>query len=264
MIIIFMTKGLNQLIIRHKQNAEAHKCAVSEDDYQKFESNKKLLERLSEIENCTFSVLDLDKNIYLLKSSRFKMMLGYINPEDIENDDMELFHRIIHPADLPFVLKTENEAYMFYKNLPSSEKKDFKLVYDFRVKNTEGIYMRFMHQFVVLEQDRIGKSWLALIVTDLIAERATNDKPQRRMINIKTGKLYLFNNDDTFNSGTLLTKRETEILGLIAQGSDSKDISERLFISINTVNNHRQNILSKTRSENTAQALLYAKRIGII
>lgn len=259
-----MTKGLHQLIIRHKQNAETHKCAVSDDDYKRFESNKKLLERLSEIENCTFSVLDMDKNIYLLKSSKFKRMLGYTSPEDFENDDMELFHRIIHPDDLPFVLETENEAYMFYKNLPLSEKKDFKLVYDFRVRNKQGIYMRFIHQFVVLEQDRFGKSWLALIVTDLIAERATDDKPQRRMINIKTGKLYLFNDNDTFNSGTLLTKRETEILRLIAQGMDSQDISERLFISFNTVNNHRQNILCKTRSENTTQALLYAKRIGIV
>jgi DNA-binding CsgD family transcriptional regulator len=259
-----MVKGLNQLIIRHKQNAETHKCDVSEDDYKKFEASKKLLERLSEIENCTFSVLDMDKNIYLLKSSKFKRMLGYVNPEDIENDDLELFHRIIHPDDLPFVMETENEAYMFYKNLPASEKKDFKLVYDFRVKNAIGVYMRFIHQFIVLEQDRFGKAWLALIVTDLIAERATNDKPQRRMIHMKSGKLHLFNSDDGFNSGTLLTKRETEILGLIAQGLDSRDIAERLFISVNTVNNHRQNILSKTRSENTTQALLYTKRIGII
>ncbi|MBN1415451.1 MAG: hypothetical protein JW973_10145 [Bacteroidales bacterium] len=259
-----MARSLNQLIIRHKQNAETHKCDVSEDDYKRFESSRKLLERLSEIENCTFSVLDMDKNIYLLKSTKFKRMLGYVNPGDIENDDLELFHRIIHPDDLPFVMETENEAYMFYKNLPASEKKDYKLVYDFRVKNASGIYMRFIHQFIVLEQDKSGKSWLALIVTDLIAERATNDKPQRRMINIRSGKLYLFNNDDGINSGTLLTKRETEILGLIAQGLDSRDISDRLFISVNTVNNHRQNILSKTRSENTTQALLYAKRIGII
>jgi DNA-binding CsgD family transcriptional regulator len=259
-----MAKGLNQLITRHKQNAETHRCDVGEEDYKRFESTKKLLERLSEIESCTFSVLDMDKNTYLLKSSKFKRLLGYINPEDIENDDLELFHRIIHPDDLSFVMETENEAYSFYKNLPASEKKDYKLVYDFRVKNASGIYMRFMHQFTVLEQDRFGKSWLALIVTDMIAERASNDKPQRRMINIKSGKLYLFNSDDNFKSGTLLTKRETEILGLIAQGLDSLDISERLFISVNTVNNHRQNILSKTRSENTTQALLYAKRIGII
>lgn len=259
-----MVANLNHLITRHRQNAESHRCDVGEDDYKKFESTKKLLERLSEIENCTYSVFDMDKNAYLLKSSKFKRLLGYVNPEDIENDDLELFHRIIHPDDLSFVMETENEAYNFYKNLPASEKKDYKLVYDFRVKNASGIYMRFIHQFIVLEQDRSGKSWLALIVTDLIAERATDDRPQRRMINIRSGKLHLFNNDDSYNSATLLTKRETEILGLIAQGLDSRDISDRLFISVNTVNNHRQNILIKTRSENTTQALLYSKRIGII
>lgn len=259
-----MTAKLEQLILRHKQNSDTHKCAVTDDDYKSFETNLKLLKRLSEIENSTISVLDLNRNNYILKSSKFKRILGYTNPEDIENDDLELFHRILHPDDLPFVLETENDAFRFYKSLPTSEKKDYKLVYDFRVRNTRGIYMRFVHQFVVLEQDRFGKSWLALIVTDLTEAEASNDKPQRKMINIKTGKFQAFSKDDDFQSFTTITKRETEILSLIAQGLDSKNISQRLFISVNTVNNHRQNILNKTRSENTTRALLYAKRLGIV
>lgn len=259
-----MTAKLEQLILRHRQNANTHKCAVTDDDYKRFETNLRLLKRLSEIENSTISVLDLNRNNYILKSSKFKMMLGYTNPEDIENDDLELFHRILHPDDLPFVLETENDAFMFYKNLPPAEKKDYKLVYDFRVRNTSGIYMRFIHQFVVLEQDKFGKSWLALIVTDLAEERASNDKPQRKMINMKTGKFRPFSKDDNLQSAMNISKREAEVLCLIGQGLDSKNISERLFISVNTVNNHRQNILSKTRSENTTQALLYAKRLGIV
>jgi DNA-binding CsgD family transcriptional regulator len=259
-----MSKSINQLIRQHKQNAEEHSCHVSTEDYIRVEPEIGLLERLSEIDNCTYTVFDLHKNIYLLKSSRFKKMLGYDRPDDLESDDFEVFHSMIHPDDLPFVLETENEAHKFYRDLPASEKKDFKLIYDFRVRNTAGIYMRFIHQFIVLKQDIFGKSWLALIVTDLLSERATDERPQRRMINMRTGKLYLFKNDDEFNSGTLLTKRETEILGLIAQGLDSREISERLFISVNTVNNHRQKILSRTRTENTTQALLYARRIGII
>ena len=259
-----MASKLEQLILRHRQNAETHKCAVTDDDYKSFEANLRLLNRLSEIENSTISVLDLNRNNYILKSSKFKRMLGYTNPEDIENDDLELFHRILHPEDLPFVLETENDAFMFYKNLPPYEKKDYKLVYDFRVRHTRGNYMRFIHQFVVLEQDRSGKAWLALIVTDLAEARATNENPQRKMINLKTGRFHKFTKDDSPLSGTSITRRETEVLSLIAQGLDSKNISERLFISVNTVNNHRQNILCKTRSENTTQALLYAKRLGIV
>ena len=120
-----------------------------------------------------------------------------------------------------------------------------------------------MHQSLILEQDKKGNSWLWLIITNLLSEKAPNEKPQRRLINMKTGKLHLFNDDDT-NSKVLLSKREIEILRLIARGYDSKNISDKLFISVNTVNNHRQNILRKTKTDNTTQALLYTKRLGII
>jgi len=248
----------------HRQNTETYCCDVSEDDYAKIESNINLLKRLSAIENSTFTVYDMNRKNYLLKSPNFKKTLGYINPEEIENDNMELFHKLIHPEDLSFVLETENKAFDFFGRLLPVEKKAYKLVYDFRVKNTAGIYMRFIHQLTVLEQDRFGKTWLLLIVTDLISEKAMESFPQRRMINVNTGKLYLFQDDDDIQTDTLLTKRESQVLKLISQGLDSRDISERLFISVNTVNNHRQKILNKTRAENTTQAIFYAKKIGII
>jgi DNA-binding CsgD family transcriptional regulator len=248
----------------HRHNTEKYYCTVSEDDYLKTESIINLLKRLSVLENSTFTVYDMNRKNYLLKSPNFKQALGFIKPEDIENDDMDLFHKLIHPDDLPFVMETENRAFAFFGGLPPAEKKDYKLVYDFRVKNTSGIYMRFIHQLTVLEQDRNGKTWLLLIVTDLISERALESIPHRRMININTGKLCLFEDDDDFQTDTLLTKRENQVLKLLSQGLDSRDISERLFISVNTVNNHRQKILNKTRTDNTTQALFYLKRIGII
>ncbi len=259
-----MTKNLSQLSKKHKQNAYAHICAVNDDDYDRITPYIRLLERVSEIEKSTMTVFDMHRKRYLLKSSKFKEMLGYTDPEDFKNDDMELFHKIIHPADLPFVLETENMAHAFFNDLPVSEKKDYKMVYDFRVRNTSGIYMRFIHQFAVLEQDRFGKSWLVLIITDLISERAQSTPLQRRMINMQTGKLHLFNDDYNFKSDKLLTDRETEVLRLISQGLDSRNIADMLAISVNTVNNHRQRILGKTKTENTTQALLYAKKAGII
>jgi DNA-binding CsgD family transcriptional regulator len=49
-----------------------------------------------------------------------------------------------------------------------------------------------------------------------------------------------------------LTRREIEILKLICDGYSSKDISEKLFISINTVETHRKKILLKLNVKNTA------------
>jgi DNA-binding CsgD family transcriptional regulator len=60
-----------------------------------------------------------------------------------------------------------------------------------------------------------------------------------------------------------LTKREKEILGLIASGLLSKEIADKLFISVNTVNTHRQRILEKLDAGNSMEAIKYASSLGI-
>lgn len=55
-----------------------------------------------------------------------------------------------------------------------------------------------------------------------------------------------------------LTKRELEILKLICDGLSSKDISEKLFISINTVETHRKRILLKLNVKNSVGVVKYA------
>ncbi|KPH12789.1 response regulator transcription factor [Chryseobacterium sp. ERMR1:04] len=55
-----------------------------------------------------------------------------------------------------------------------------------------------------------------------------------------------------------LTRRETEILKLICNGLSSKDICEKLFISINTVETHRKRILLKLNAKNSVGVVKYA------
>lgn len=61
-----------------------------------------------------------------------------------------------------------------------------------------------------------------------------------------------------------LTRREMEILKLICDGFSSKDISEKLFISINTVETHRKKILLKLNVKNTVGVVKYAIENHII
>lgn len=61
-----------------------------------------------------------------------------------------------------------------------------------------------------------------------------------------------------------LTKREMEILKLICDGLSSKDISEKLFISINTVETHRKRILLKLNVKNSVGVVKYAIENHII
>jgi DNA-binding NarL/FixJ family response regulator len=72
-------------------------------------------------------------------------------------------------------------------------------------------------------------------------------------------------NKEPFNElGIKLSKRENEVLMLISKGYSNIEISEKLFISPSTVNNHRSNLLSKTNTKNTASLLMFALKNHII
>lgn len=62
---------------------------------------------------------------------------------------------------------------------------------------------------------------------------------------------------------TELSKRESEVLRLIAEGISNAEIAERLFISEKTVKSHVSNILSKLHLTDRTQAAVYAWRNGL-
>ncbi len=61
-----------------------------------------------------------------------------------------------------------------------------------------------------------------------------------------------------------LTKREVEILRLIADGKDNSEIANALSINIRTVANHVSNILFKMNAKNRTEAAAIARKDGII
>lgn len=63
---------------------------------------------------------------------------------------------------------------------------------------------------------------------------------------------------------TLLSEREREILGLLAQGLRDRDVANRLIISESTVKFHLNNVLTKLKARTRYQALYYAIAQGLI
>lgn len=62
----------------------------------------------------------------------------------------------------------------------------------------------------------------------------------------------------------LLSKRQLEVLSLLAKGTGSKQIADQLNISVYTVNRHRQDILSRLHVSNTAAAVEIGLRMHLI
>ncbi len=77
--------------------------------------------------------------------------------------------------------------------------------------------------------------------------------------------LQTFHSDDKiYSKHDLLSSREKEILMLIAEDMDTKEIAEKLFISVNTVGNHRSNMIGRLGARDTTALVQLAKMTGII
>jgi DNA-binding CsgD family transcriptional regulator len=231
-------------------------------DYTTVENSISLLERMAEVENSSIAVFDLFKKEFAAVRPKYRDQID-VDSEEVRKYGIAYYISIMHPDDAPIVLDTYKRIFDFSFNLPAEERKDYKTIFNFRL-GYQGKYFHFVQQIVTLELTPGGKIWLGLALSDMLPENETFSKVNRRVINLRNGKYYLFNEDDTENAWKSLSAREVEVLGLVSKGYVSREIADKLFISVNTVNNHRQNILEKIKAANTNEAVRYARNLGLI
>jgi DNA-binding NarL/FixJ family response regulator len=69
---------------------------------------------------------------------------------------------------------------------------------------------------------------------------------------------------DETTKASRLSRRESEVLQLLAEGLTTNEIAEKLFTSKRTIETHRQNILEKTQTKNTAALIRLAVTQGML
>ncbi|TCD02132.1 DNA-binding response regulator [Pedobacter frigidisoli] len=98
--------------------------------------------------------------------------------------------------------------------------------------------------------------WLALKFskpkTILIEKEVYRDKPDHFVLN-KT-ELYRLN----------ISKRELEVLQLMASGLSNQEIANRLFVSLNTIKTHSSKLFEKLEVSRRTQAIEVSKRLQLI
>lgn len=230
-------------------------------DYSTVEGSIAMLERMAEVENSSIAIFDLFRNEFISIKSKYGDQAN-VDFDAARKYGIAYYISIMHPDDQPVILDTYRKVFQFSFNLPPEEKKSYKTIFTFRL-GSGGKYLNFIQQIVTLEVTPAGKIWLGLSISDLLPETQRPEAVQRSVVNISTGKYYLFNEGAEAVQKSL-TAREIEVLGLVAKGYISREIADKLFVSVNTVNNHRQRILEKTQASNTSEAILYARTLGLI
>lgn len=235
---------------------------IEEDlDYTKFDLQKPLLDRLSQVNNCGITVFDLFQKTHIYTSFNFSEIFGYdLNALEVEGNDY--FNSRVHPADLLQLTKNGINILKLFYQMEKEERTSYKLITEYRVRGKENEYIRVIEQHQALELDKRGNVWLSLGVIDASPDQSPLDGVKSSFFNYKTGtSIPVFSGED---NSVQLTKREQEVLQLVKDGHPSKEISGRLFISVHTVNTHRQRILEKLSVKNSHEAISFASSLGLI
>jgi DNA-binding CsgD family transcriptional regulator len=242
---------------------EQQKFVTDDLDYSILEQHKPNLQKLAEIGNSAITVFDLYQKRHIFNSFNIGEMLGY-NLQEVQAVGEYFLDSKVHPADFTMLMKNGISLLKFFQNIPTDEKVNYKLISEFRVLNADNKYVRVIEQQQALEITSNGSIWLALSILDISPNQKNLDEyTVSELLNFKTGKFIPFI-EQKEKITIALTNRETEVLKLVKDGLLSKEISDKLSISLHTVNTYRQRVLGKLGVSNSMEAVMLASKLGLI
>ena len=185
---------------------------------------------------------DIDK-VYTLG---LKELLGY-NDKSLT---LEQLFDMMHPDDLPKIYRAIKKAIDFFPD-QSITYHNSNCIFTYRLKHKNGNYITVLRdtRALYLNNGKIGAH-----INRLNNVTYLNLPKAKAWCSINNKTYPLINN----NFEKLFTKREKEILKLLAHGKTSEEIASYFNIEKSTVDKHRQNLLYKANVENTMQLVAFS------
>lgn len=230
-------------------------------DYEVVQTYIPLFTLIDSAKTSIIVVYDMFKQKILYVSDRFFDLFGFTEKVPTEMDHI-WYRKRFHSEDA-VINEAGTEFLKFILKQPVEKRKDFTLIRDFRIKNEENKFIRIISNEFLLETDRRGNPWLNIKLTDLSPNQNLADPAIAVCRDLVTGDIIFSYEGRKENPGNI-TNREKQVISMIADGMRSKEIAEKLFISINTVNNHRRNAIEKLNVSTSSEAVKLAIKMRLI
>lgn len=223
-----------------------------------FKKCQQMAENFIELENGIAVLSDLQNNRSYVYSGKLADELNVFqnkNKKEIETIwEEELFDKL-HPDDVLQKHILELEFFQFIKNIPFESRKNFCVVSHLRILEKKHPTSLIHKMFYFSDSVHLNVEFaLCLYHFDY----SKYEFYTGMIINTANGSVIEHKASD---NSSFLSAREKEILKMIRDGKKSKEIAVCLFISIYTVNRHRQNIVEKMRVANTMEACNMAAKL---
>ncbi|MVM31342.1 hypothetical protein GO755_14960 [Spirosoma sp. HMF4905] len=217
-----------------------------------------LLNQMLLMQGAALAVKDVSSMQYPLILGDVENVCGW--PKELFfNEGVEAYIAKIPLADQPGLEEMTKSINAYVAALPPEKIKSFRAIFDYRMIRKDGRVARICQESIVLKTDQQGNILFFLALVSDISHVKRIDKQH---LHLTDGTEHLlFEVDDTNQCSPLdlLSKREVEILKLLNQSLTSDQIAEKLFISVHTVNTHRQKMIRKMGMADTTDLLNFLK-----
>ncbi len=184
--------------------------------------------------------------------------------EEVQQMGYDFYAKHVPAEDLELLLKINTVGFDFYENIPTEERKDHVISYDFRLNAEGGNTILINQKLTPLFLTKEGKIWKALCIISLSSERSSGNIE----IHKKGGNtIYKFDLEGDFwktEEKISLTDREKEILRFSTRGYTINDIAKHIFVSPDTVKFHRKKLFDKLEVANISEAIFCATNNKLI
>lgn len=197
-------------------------------------------------------LMDYSSREYSYLSDHCDEIISY-SKDEYKQGGPDFHARNFHPDDkVVFAEQVFRDICLYWKSIPFEQMDKHRFSFTHRYFRKDGTISQLLQQSNYLEPNHEGIPVLNFLTFSDIGDFKTDTNLVLTISRLVNGEGYvkIFSKSYSVQENSVLSKREVEILQLCYDGLSSKMIAEKLFISIQTVKNHKRNMMGKTSTGN--------------
>lgn len=239
----------------NKNNTIQH---ISDDDTEQLQHYLTVAEAFSRLTYKSIYIIDYQTQSFEYVSDNPLFLCG-LSSQEVKDLGYEFYFRNVKKEDLDLLLKINQVGFQFYEKIPTDERKNYSISYDFHLINEQGNPILINHKLTPIFLNKEGKIWKAMCLVALSSQPKAGNICISKQGSNEIWKYNITTNVLEKEQKVQLKKRETEILKWASRGLSISEMATKLFLSPDTIKFHRRKIFEKIGVQNIAEALAYAK-----
>lgn len=237
-------------------------CNISEEAYQNIDILISSFDAISRTTYQSLYIIDYYKKNFLYVSNNPLFLCGY-TAEEVKEFGYMFYINQVPAEEQPMLAEINKAGFNFYNQLSICERIHYTISCDFHIMcNDRLVLVNHKLTPILLADD--GKVWLAACVVALSSHNIPGHIELR-----KTGQMNFWEYSlDTHcwikNEGIILSEKERNILSLSARGYTMNEISDKLFLAVDTIKFYKRRLFGKLEVRNITEALLFSENYKLL